>query len=385
MAESFSLDDRADAPAASAAAPASLFAVVKASIGSELPRHAARFLGEDATRVSSAMDLLITACLRRFARRIATNDGAARLFGDLANGHLDADLSVALDRLLVDPPAVRGPQQPGDGALARLTERHFGRSAGPVVRAAAAATGLGIEAVRWLLVITTSHVFAAFRDYMNTGNLDAHALRLRLAEEYPSALAERWHLLGRAAATKLHRHRRERTPGALAVALAPAVALAVALAAAVALAWRSTVAPKDTEGAGAPRQLSADGEGQLLAFGTEASALVEFLSNDTAVVEHVFVLDRVQFEPASAMLKSTSNAQLRELAAALAAFPGARITLEAHADRDTKEELALAEQRAVAIRAALAVFGIPLSRTNHAGVSDANGSGPLVQARVTKG
>jgi outer membrane protein OmpA-like peptidoglycan-associated protein len=92
----------------------------------------------------------------------------------------------------------------------------------------------------------------------------------------------------------------------------------------------------------------------------------------------------VEFEPDSATPKSTSNAQLKEIASALAAFPKARITLEAHADGETEDERELAERRAVAVRAALAVFGVPLSRTNHAGVGDTNRSSYRVEARVTR-
>lgn len=377
MAEPLSLDARDDEPSPVAVAPASLFSAVRVSIGSELPRYAARYLGENEVSVGTAMDLLILACLRRFAFQIATTEGAARLFGDLADRRLDTQLSAALERLLADPPGEREQPVPGERAMARVTVRHFGRSARSVVRTAASATGLGVETVWRLLVLTTPHVLAALRDYMRAGSLDAKALRERLENEYPSAT--RQHPLRQAFAGWRPDYRR-------ALALA---ALVVALAAAIALAWRSTVAPPGSperaEGSGVPPQPRPENEAPPRAIrSAEASALIEFLSNDTAQREYVFALDGVQFEPATATLRSTSNAQLKELAATLVAFPEAKIRLEAHAAGDTEAERALAEQRAVAVRAALAVFGVALARTDHTRAGDTIGRGDRVEARVTR-
>ena len=182
MADPVSLNAQAGEPSVAAAvAPASLFAAVKMSIGSELPRHAARYLGEDEARVLTALDLLVLATLRRFAQRIATTDGAARLFADLASKRLDTEVSAAFERLLVDDPGEQSERPiPGEA----VTARHFGRSTGSVVRAVASATGLGVEAVRRLLVLTTPHVLVALRDYMRAGSLDAESLRQRLANEH---------------------------------------------------------------------------------------------------------------------------------------------------------------------------------------------------------
>ena len=376
MADPVSLDAHGgEPPVAAAVAPASLFAAVKVSIGSELPRHAARYLGEDEARVLTALDLLVLATLRRLAQQSATTDGAARLFADLASKRLDTEVSAALDRLLVDEPGERGERPiPGEA----VTARHFGRSTGSVVRAVASTTGLGVEAVKRLLVLTTPHVLVALRNYMRAGSLDAKTLRQRLANEHPTV---RWRLPRRQfAAGGARRARRALALGALVVALAAAIALA----------WRSAVGPtgalEGAEGSAALRPaVPENGAPPRASPSAGVRALVEFLSSGAAQEEYVFVLDGVQFEPASATLKSTSNAQLRAVAAALAAYPEARIMLEAHAEGDTEEERALAEQRAVAVRAALAVFGVPLARTNHAGVGDTDRpGGHRVEARVTR-
>lgn len=118
-----------------------------------------------------------------------------------------------------------------------------------------------------------------------------------------------------------------------------------------------------------------------------ANGLRAFLSGDTSGVEYVFALDGVQFEPASATLKSGSIAQLAQLAGVLTDFPETRLVIEARADgtADAAQDQTLAERRALAVRAALAAFGVRPSRMSHAGISGANQPGPRVEARVTKG
>jgi outer membrane protein OmpA-like peptidoglycan-associated protein len=387
MADPVSLDAHGGEALPAAAAPASLFAAVKAWIGGELPRHAARYLGEDEARVLTAMDLLILASLRQLAARSATTEGAARLFGDLGSKRLDVELSAALDRLLVDEPGgLAGQPFPGE----EITARHFGRSIGSVVLAVASTTGLEVEEVRQLLVLTTPHVLAALRDYMNAGSLDANALRQRLANEYPKGRwTRRLHRVFSAAAEGTSGASPARSTGRSVRRDRRALALVAVVAVVVALAWPSVDdpagAPDGAESAAALRHAQPEGgPAPLASHGAAVSGLVEFLSSDAVEAEFVFGLDEVEFEPASATLKSTSNAQLKEIATALAAFPRSRITLEAHADGETEDERELAERRAVAVRAALAVFGVPLSRTNHAGVGDTNRSGHRVEARVTR-
>jgi outer membrane protein OmpA-like peptidoglycan-associated protein len=344
---------RGESPPSEAAAPASLHVAVKAAIGNEIPRHAARHLGEEEARVLAAFDLLILATLRRFARRIVSTEGAARLFGDLGSRHLDDRLSAALDPLTADephdPPFARGEE---------TARRHFGRSTGRVAFTVAAETGLRPETLRTLLPLVTLLVLAGLRDYMKAGDLDGNALRQRLADEYPPALT-------------MPRLRRAFVLGSLLLALAAAAALA----------WRS--APRD---APAPLERSAPGGNAIpqASRSPAVGALVEYLSSDEAPGDQVVALDGVRFEPGSATLDPVSNAQLRELATVLERYPKARTTLTVQTDDASEEALEMAKQRAAAVRAALAVFGVPLARTYHAGVGAAEVPGHPVEARVSK-
>ena len=355
MAEFTSLGaSRGESPPSETVAPASLFVAVKAAIGTEIPRHAARYLCADEARVLRAMDLLIASTLRKFAERIVTTDGAARLFGDLASKRLDGVVSAALERLVADEPDERG---------ARLGEpivaRQFGRSVGPVVFQVAGATGLTAEAAWELLILTTPLVLEGLRDYTQAGGLDAAALRQRLATEYPTA-------------GRMRRRARAVVVGALVV---------LAAAAALALWWtiERSIAPGT---AGGPQATTRSDTPPARSAGVDG--LIAFLAGDPTRDEYVFALDGVEFEPASATLKSTSNTQLAQVAVALSAFPETRITVQVHADGDTTGERAVAEQRALAVRASLAVFGLDIARTDHAGMAKANRPGHPVEARVTR-
>jgi outer membrane protein OmpA-like peptidoglycan-associated protein len=109
------------------------------------------------------------------------------------------------------------------------------------------------------------------------------------------------------------------------------------------------------------------------------NGLAPFLSGGEPDLEYVFVLDGVQFDPASATLRSTSNAQLAQLARVLTDFPEARLTIEAHEVAAGAEE---ARARALAVRAAIAALGVQPSRMRHAGVNGASRSS--VEVRVTR-
>jgi outer membrane protein OmpA-like peptidoglycan-associated protein len=350
------------APGTATVAPASLFAVAKASIGGEIPRYAARYYCEDEAPVRAAFDRLIEAILSGFAARIVTTDGAARLFGDLGSRRLDEVVSASLERLGTAPSDAPGEEHaPGE----HVTARQFGRSVGPMVGRVTAATGLAPRVVHALLILATPLVLAALRDYLNAGSLDAEALRQRLASEYPKVGRMRRNLLRVA-------------PGVL-----------VVLAAVAALAWWSTLRPdpasEKVDRAEAARLSQPEGRTPPpAARSAGVDGLVEFLSRDAAPAEYVLALDRIEFEPGSATLKSSSNRQLAQVALALGAFPDARITVRAHADGDAKEERALAEQRALAVRAALAVFGVDIGRTDHAGPGETSRPGHPVEARVTR-
>jgi hypothetical protein len=269
-------------------------------------------------------------------------------------------VSAALEQLVADRP-----DESGARSGEHVTVRQFGRSVAPMVGRVTATTGLAPRVVHELLILATPLVLAALRDYMNAGSLDAEALRQRFAVEFPMA------------------GRMRRGVRAL------VIGVPVVLAAVATLAWWRTLdsnpVPGTAASPAAARLSQTEGRTPPPATrGTGVDGLLEFLSRDATAVEYVLALDRVEFEPASATLKSSSNRQLAQVALALAAFPEARITVQAYAGGDTKDERAMAEQRALAVRAALTVFGLDIARTDHAAVSDATRPDAPVLARITR-
>jgi outer membrane protein OmpA-like peptidoglycan-associated protein len=386
----------AEPAAIAAVVPSHLLAAVKDCIGSEFARHAARYIGADEWRTQSAIDMLASAVLRRVARRSVTPEGAARVFAELGSPRIDSDVLATVDRLLADEPAGLGE---GTGAEREAAQGLLGRRTRLRVFAVASTSGLTVDATWKLLALATPLVYAALRDHVRARGLDAEALRNRLESEYVEARSKRRYRPGSAVAAApaqtLPFIRAARARSAAAVARLDHRALvrgglaAAGLAIAVSL-WLSSEPTTEAVVAGSGRATRLVEDANPSLPGARHSAglegLVAFLSSSDPKVEYAFVLHEVQFEPASATLRSASNAQLAQLARVLADFPDARLTIEAYAE--DAPDVALghthSESRALAVRAAIAALGVQPSRMRHAGISGASGGGSRVEARVTK-
>lgn len=82
--------------------------------------------------------------------------------------------------------------------------------------------------------------------------------------------------------------------------------------------------------------------------------------------------DAVEFETGSANLTAASNVQLEMLARVLSEYPDLKVTVAGHTDNtgDPAANLALSEQRAQSVRAALIAMGIDGGRITAAGYGD---------------
>ena len=372
--------------AAPAGAPGGVLAAVRQSIGGEFSRHAARFVGEDPARTETAVELLALAILRRLARRGTTAEGAARLFGQLGSADIDHGVLAVTALLLGEAPVLEDRRYAAGEQAAHAL---FGRWTGSLVFQVASTVGLGADAVSRLLGLATPVVLAALRDHVRAHNLDSEALRQRLEGEMLVGAFARRRTLRREVATAIRRTsqwgrsalvhasesrvRRDRWDLVHYAVVVPLAVIAVAIAG-FGLAGRAQVSP------GPPIAALANGLGA--SWGNGVDRLRAFLAGDASEDEFVFMLDGIRFEPGSAMLKSESNAQLGQLARVLDHFPTARIAIEAS---EPDGDLELAERRALAVRAALAAFGIQPSRMAHAGNRNAGRPGSRIEARATKG
>lgn len=397
MSERIEWDAVAEPAANATVVPFRLLTAVRDSIGSEFARHAAPIIGADEWRTQSAIDLLVSAVLRRLARRSAQPDGAAQVFAELGSPRIDSDLRATMDRLLADEPAEQGEDA---NAGREAAEGLLGQRTGLLVFEVASTSGLTVDATWQLLALATPLVYAALRDQVVDRGLDSEGLRNQLASEYVKFRSKRRYRLRRAVAAATGQAllftREARARSAAAVARQDRRTLVrggiVAAAAVVVVSlWLGGAGPTtDAVSAGSGRatrlvEVAGPMAGARQSAGLDG--LVAFLSSSDAEIEYVFVLDGVQFEPATATLRSASNAQLAQLARVLADFPAARLTIEAYADGppDAAQGRTHSESRALAVRAAIAALGVQPSRMRHAGSSDASRAGARVEARVTKG
>jgi outer membrane protein OmpA-like peptidoglycan-associated protein len=373
------------AGAGPAGAPGGVLAAVRQSIGGEFSRHAAQLIGEDPARTQTAVDLLVVAILRRLARRGTTVEGAERLFKLLGSDDIDREVLAVTSVLLGEAPGV---DDGGYAAGEQAAHALVGRRTSSLAFDVASTAGLGANAVSRLLSLTAPIVLAALRDYAHAHNLCFEALRQRLEGEMLVGAFARRRTLRREVGAAIQRASHRGRSASVQAAERPArldpwellhyVIVGALVVTAVAIAWfglagRAQVSP------GPPVAARANGLGAPWGHGVDR--LRAFLAGHSSQVEFVFVLDGIRFEPLSATLKSESNAQLDQLARVLDDFPTARITIEAN---EPDADLALAERRALAVRAALAAFGIQPSRMAHAANRDGGPSGSRIEARATK-
>jgi hypothetical protein len=376
-------------PAANAVLPPSrLSAAVKDSVGSEFARHAARFIGADEWRTRSAVDLLVSAVLRRLARWSAGPDGAAGVFAELNNPRIDSDLLATVGRLLADE---GGGQGEGLDAGREAAHGLFGPRTESLVFDVASISGLTVDATWQLLALAVPVIYAALRDHVKERGLDAEALRDQLESERVTAGSKRRYpprgvVASPAGPARLFvRDARARVAAAVARrGLYALVGGIVAVGAVVAVSlWLGggLTTEVSSAGSGGGTRVVGDRNDPVPAAGHSAAldGLAVFLTSGEPEGEYVVVLDGVEFEPASATLRWASNAQLAELARVLADFPEAWVTIEAYTDGAPD-----AATRALAVRAAIAAFGVQPSRMRHVGINGAGRAGPLVEARVTK-
>jgi outer membrane protein OmpA-like peptidoglycan-associated protein len=335
--------------------------------------------------------------LHRIARRADTIKGARRLLDALADPQLDADVLATVKRLVADP-ETGSPDAPSAGETSARAD--FGWRTASSIHQTALASGLRPEVVIELLRLMTPLVYAALKEQVSTHGLDARGLRALLTDglvprsgvvrhpareqviaDAASRTAERAaELLDRTASWLRNRHR-----------VIAAAGLAAALAIAGAVAWRAhhdDASRRVTARAEAIHLIELPGGERLDApRGGVVDSLASFLSAEPSQGEHVLSLDEVRFKPGTTFLESGSQALLSQIAKVVSAFPNVRIEIEVAPETggDPAAARKLAENRALAVLAALGVLGVRPSRMDHAVLEDAGGAQPRgVVIRVTR-
>lgn len=369
---------------------AQLAEFVRRAAGPDFITPMAGFIGEDEARTEAAFALLFSAAVRRIARAAESRQATERLYARLHGQQVAVDLSVALGRLLGDREAGnRDMPEAADGAAHAL----YGSKAGSLVVSVGAATGVTFDSVWKLACFVTPFAYAALADYCNRNELDPAGLRRLLASERNGSRRSHRRRLGRSLRESgsravdavfdsgvLAMRRTRRALGEVRAripeirparfALPGLLVLTATVSGVMALNVEPPPIPT-TQATRAPTLAPVTlPDGQVLQVPRDGavSRMAAFLADAGAKGEKVFMLDGIRFDEQSATLRSASRAQLEQVAAVLAAFPGARLVIEVPAEQrgDSDKERELAEQRALAVRAVLGSFGVRPSRMAHA-------------------
>jgi outer membrane protein OmpA-like peptidoglycan-associated protein len=394
-----------------------LYDFVGRAVGPDFVPRLARFVDEDEARSEAAFSLLFSAAVRRIARAAQSREATEWLFAHVHGQEVAVDVSEILTGLLGDPV-----QRDLPAAADSKAHALFGGKAGSLVLSVGTATGMAFDSVWKLACVVTPFAYAAVADHCTRNDLDAAGLRSVLESARNGSRRSHRRRVGptlresgsRAVeaafdgGVRALKHTRAalgeartRVPEMRSARFAlPAVAVVVALAAGAAfLAFDSEHPQIPTVNAQSAAEVASvalpDGQSLQVRREGPVDRMVAFLSQE-ATGEQVFMLDGIRFDGQSATLRSASHAQLEQVAMVLAAFPAARVDIQAPAEHlgDAEEERGLAEQRALAVRAALGAFGVRPSRMTHAaGLRADSGTGAgsltfsdgLIALRVTNG
>lgn len=116
------------------------------------------------------------------------------------------------------------------------------------------------------------------------------------------------------------------------------------------------------------------------------SRLIDFIEDPSAIIDKEiwFDFDRILFDSKATILRAESNEQIDNLAAILKAYPNVQLKLGGYTDNvgDEKSNLALSQQRAEAVRAAIIARGIDGGRLSAEGYGSAH---PVAENATVEG
>jgi outer membrane protein OmpA-like peptidoglycan-associated protein len=120
-----------------------------------------------------------------------------------------------------------------------------------------------------------------------------------------------------------------------------------------------------------PRLQLPNGTALMVAENGPEGRIVGILNDPSTPADEktAFVLERIQFESNSANLRPESNAQIKDIASILAAYPNAAVQIGGHTDNtgNAAANLKLSRERAASVKRALVSEGVSASRVSAQG------------------
>jgi OOP family OmpA-OmpF porin len=270
-----------------------------------------------------------------------------------------------------------------------LLDRALGGRLGPLVEAAAGATGVKHSAMASLLGLAAPLVFRVLGREVQTRQLDAVGLG-SLLQEQRSAVARylppgfgdlpRATEVARTAPVSAPRPREtaSRSTWWPLLLLIPAFLVGAFLLQRRPEPATPRTTPERSFGIGIPEQPPAPRQPVEVALptgpaelhvGSVGQQMAQWLGSNDGEASKRFVFDDLSFDTATAGLMPASATTLDDVATVLKAYPSARVALEGHTDASgpAAANQQLSEDRASAVKAALVTRGVPADHLTTAG------------------
>ncbi len=362
-----------------------LLDVARAQLTPEVIQRASSLVGESPANTQRAMETAAPTIFAGLALEASSVSGANHLLLVLQEAGLSGTMAGINER----KEAESGPLDSLVDTGKRLLGRLFGGRVGPIVEAAATSSGVQRSSMSSLFGLTTPLVLGALGSEVAARHLDGPGLVRFLAEQKRSMIGML--PIGVAAALGVSsvpvREVRDR-PAELASSPSsrfPWILLAIiplALILGFLLRARNAARlglPEATHDARyAPTVVRAPpavnpppaAKAPLVGEGTASQQLSVFLAAPGGELPRRFVLDNLNFDFATAQLVPGSTGTVDSVAAVLEDHPTTEIVLEGHTDNvgDPATNQRLSQQRADAIKAALAARGVAAERISTAGI-----------------
>ncbi len=385
-----------------------LLSLAKGYLTSEVVDKISSFVGESPSNTQRAVDGAIPAIFGGLLQGASTETGAASLLRTVQQGGFDGSLLNNLGSALSGGAATQNLANSGSGLLSSI----FGGNLGSIVNALAGSTGVKSSGISSLLGLAAPIIMNLIGKQIGSQGLNAAGLMNLLAGQrdsvqraMPSSLGSLMGLgsLAGAAGGAARQAARtaERTAGAAAetaasskwlwpLLIAGVLALGLwyflrggageqavetAQEAATGAAEATAEAAKDVGAAVADAaqkisKITLPGGIDLdLPEGSINYRVAKFLESTEGALPQTFVFDNLNFATGSATITPESQQTVDNLAAILKAYPNAEVRLDGHTDSqgDATANKKLSQDRADAVRTALAALGVDAARITPAG------------------
>ena len=324
-------------------------------------------VGETPASTGQALTAAVPALLGSVANMAGSEGGATKLLSMLQGGGFDGSMLGNLGSLLSGGSATQGLMSTGGGLVSTLLGAHSGAWGSAISRFA----GVNSGSASSILALAAPLVMSVLGKAQSSQGLGATGLagllssqRSSIAAALPAglgALPGLGNLLSTTGVSAAAAEGSAMMKRWLPIALLVLVALGL---------WYMLRGCNANKTPGMVDLKLPNGQVLSLPEGSFNYSLAQFLANgSSSELPKVFVFDHLNFETGTTQLTAESQPTVKDLIVILTAYPASEVMLVGHTDNtgDPAANLKLSQDRANAIRDALASGGVAAARMNTAG------------------